>query len=106
MLGINIEAMAKAEAAKVKDKLMKIDVNHNGISDVVEVEKLFEEAAADIRALEEKVTPAEMAFAINLLFPNKFGAEDILKAEGAVNKVLTGVERLKELAKAAGTTLG
>ncbi|HEY9791452.1 MAG TPA: hypothetical protein V6D22_13695 [Candidatus Obscuribacterales bacterium] len=105
MIGINIEALAKSEIAKVEAKLKAIDADHDGLSDLAEAEKLVSEAVADLKVLEAKVSPAEMAAALNVLFPGKFNAAEIASAEAAVGKILSAISHAAGMAKAAQAVL-
>ncbi len=100
-----VEAWAKAEVAKVESKLKSIDADHDGLSDLTEVEKLFAEGVAALKVLEAKVSPAEVAAALNLLLPGKFNAEEVSAAEAAVGKLLDGAAHLQGLVLAAEKAL-
>jgi len=105
MLGLNLEAMAKAEIAKVEAKLKAIDSNHDGLSDVAEIEKLAQEGVADIELFESKITPAEVSTLLNTFFPGKFSADEITRVEAGFGKLLTAFERLQSLASVAESAL-
>ena len=100
-----LESMAKAEFEKIKARLMTIDADHDGIPDVVEAEKLVSEGVAELEALEAKVTPEEAATALNVLFPGKFTSEEVVAGEAAIAKVISAIQHVAGIAKAAEVAL-
>lgn len=103
MLGIpSIEAYGKAEIEKVEAKLCALDLNHDGLPDVAEAKKLFSEGVAELKVLEAKVTPAEIAAALNVLFPGKYSEAEIVKAEASGAKIMNAFTLLASVVKSAG----
>lgn len=94
---VNVKAIAKEKIAKLKAMFLKIDVNHNGIPDVIEVEQDLEHIFEDLKFLENKLTPAEMLTALNVLFPGKFSMEEVTKLENAVVKLIALEPKIEEL---------
>jgi hypothetical protein len=101
----NIRDMAVKEAEKVEADLMKIDIDHNGIPDVQEAKTLLTQGFTELQTLENKVTPAEIEAALNVLFPGRFSAAEITAAEGALNKVIAGFLKLGTVAANAKQAL-
>jgi hypothetical protein len=101
----NIRDMAVKEAEKVEADLMKIDMDHDGISDVQEAKTLLTEGFAQLQVFESKFTPAEIEAALNVLFPGRFSAAEITAAEGGLNKVIAGFLKLGTVAANAKQAL-
>jgi hypothetical protein len=78
----------KEKVAQAKTKLLTIDVNHNGIPDLTEIENDAHTLEADAQAI--GLTKDEVENAIKVLFPKR-GPEDIAKIEALFSKV-TGLE--------------
>lgn len=100
-----LEAFAKNEIDKVETKLKAIDENHNGLSDLVEVEQKFTSGFAKLRAVEEelkaKVPPAELLKVLTALFPGVLSATTLANAEAGIAEIVEGAETLAVLAKVA-----
>lgn len=106
MFGIDIKAIAKTEVNKIEADLMKIDLNHNGISDVTEIKKEIDEICEGVKFLENKITPAEAFAALNVLFPDKFNAEEVAKIEKAITGLIALEPKIEALAAEAKKVVG
>lgn len=89
-----LESMAKAEITKIEVKLAALDLDKDGIPDLAEAKKLLSEGVTELQVLEAKVTPDEIANALNVLFPGKFTAVEIAAGEAAINKLISAVQHL------------
>ncbi|MDE2105519.1 MAG: hypothetical protein KGL39_50295 [Patescibacteria group bacterium] len=96
-----IKAKALEEFDKAMDKVKKLDLDHDGVADLDEAKKLIEEGAAELKAVEAEITPSEMAFALNVLFPGKWSPERIVTIEASVSKLIDGAEHIAGVAQAA-----
>lgn len=106
MFGIDIKAIAKTEVEKIEKDLMKIDVNHNGISDVVEIKHEIDKICDGVSFLADKISPAEAFAALNVLFPGKFNAEEVAKIEKAIVGLIALEPKIAELAAEAKKVVG
>lgn len=98
MFTLSVKQMAINEVEKIYKKLEAIDINHNGIPDVLEAKADILAGIADLEKLEAEVTPAELATALNLLFPGKFNAAQVAAGEAAVAKVFGGIQKAATVA--------
>lgn len=106
MFGIDIKAIAKTEVNKIEADLMKIDLNHDGISDIVQIKAEIDKLCENVKFLETKITPAEAFAALNLLFPGKFDAAEVAKIEETVVGLLKLEPKIAELAAEAKKVVG
>lgn len=98
---VNVKAIAKEKLDKLKKMFLSIDINHNGIPDIIEVEQDLEHIFEDLKFLESKLTPAEILCALNVLFPGKFSMEEVTKLENAVVKLIALEPRIEKLVEAS-----
>lgn len=103
---VNVKAIAQEKLAKLKAALMGIDINHNKIPDIVEVEQEIETIFEDLKFLEAKLTPAEMLAALNVLFPGKFSLDEVTKLENSITKLIALEPKIEELVKEGQAVLG
>jgi len=101
MLGIpNLKDIALNEFAKMEAQAMKMDMNKNGVSDLLEIKAALVEGLEELEELQKKFSPEDIAAAVEKLAPGKLTAEDIKKAEATVNKIAGAIMQAVALLQA------
>lgn len=90
---------------KVEKSLLAIDIDHNGVSDFVEIKAEFEKDLPIVQALEAKLTPEILAKLINLVEPGLVTVQEISVAEAAMGRIVKRVETLPAIVEAAKAAL-
>jgi hypothetical protein len=106
MFTLSVEKMAMDAVDKAEAKLMTIDLNHNKIPDLVEIKNDIATAVADLQEIEKEVTQDEMLAALNVLFPGKFTADQIVKGEAAIGKIIGSLLKVEAFVAEAKVVLG
>lgn len=93
----NLGDMAKSFLASAKTKLLKLDLDHNGVSDVDEVLADLDMLATRVEAFTAKVSPAEAFAAINTFLPGKFTLDEVTALFAALRKGIAALQKLQAL---------
>jgi hypothetical protein len=84
----NIKQMAEDAIEKEYETIEKIPA-------VQAAQKDLSKGLTELAELEAKITPQEVVFALNVLFPGKFTLTEITNGEASLNKVIAAAKTLK-----------